>query len=307
MRILIADEDPYTRGFMLDLLTKWGYESVVAADGDEAWLALNRKNHPYLAILNANLPCTSGVELARKVREAPDADEYHIILLTAPPQRQQALKAVASGDAQDFIARPADANELRIRVEMGRRLLDMKTSLRDRTNLDALTGCMTHNSVVTELRGELNRSKRSGGVVAVILADLDLFKHVNGLYGQVAGDEVLAEAAKRITATARPYDSIGRYGADEFLVVMPGCPLGSAHSRARRLRKQFDDSNTGTTNRRVPVTISVGVAATDLAPDADAESLLRAAEAALATAKAAGGNRVQVAQSDDFLTAAPRA
>ena len=131
--------------------------------------------------------------------------------------------------------------------------------------------------------------------MGVVLADLDHFKHINDTFGHLAGDAVLRQAAGRMRDVLRPYDTVGRYGGEEFLAVFPGCDGEAAAGLAERLRRCIADEPIGAEGALVPVTISLGAAAWDGAKDADANGLLCAADVALYQAKAGGRNRVMLA------------
>jgi diguanylate cyclase (GGDEF)-like protein len=139
--------------------------------------------------------------------------------------------------------------------------------------------------------------------VAVILADLDHFKRINDTLGHLAGDSVLRQVAQRLHHSVRPYDAVGRYGGEEFLIVLPGCDGDSALSLAERLRQAIASDRIDAEGTEVAITLSLGVAVSSGEAQLDAVELLRAADAALYEAKNAGRNRVRlgapIARSDN--------
>jgi diguanylate cyclase (GGDEF)-like protein len=163
---------------------------------------------------------------------------------------------------------------------------------------DFLTGLMNRAAIMETLAKELARRKREKGPLALIMADIDLFKHVNDLYGHMAGDAVLREASKRIESHVRPYDSVGRIGGEEFLIVVPGCSAPDAGAMAERLRAAFCDAPMVTSDGELHVTLSLGVAAVDSEDETDADSMIRAADKALYKAKRGGRNKVEVFSGD---------
>jgi two-component system, cell cycle response regulator len=143
------------------------------------------------------------------------------------------------------------------------------------------------------LEKELTRAEREGTSVGVIMADLDHFKKVNDTHGHMAGDVVLRVIAKKMLSMIRIYDSVGRYGGEEFLIVLPGCDQTNVQTIAERFRSYISKDNVDTSEGMIPVTISLGVAVSAKGKMPEASSLVRAADSALYRAKANGRNRVE--------------
>ena len=172
-------------------------------------------------------------------------------------------------------------------------LLQANELLTERADRDALTGLWNRGAIMEALEREIARSDREGHPVAVLLADIDFFKRVNDTLGHQAGDSVLRETARRMLMVQRPYDTIGRFGGEEFLILAPGCGLDAGRTVAERTRAALADHETDTTEGGIQVTISLGV--TSYAPRSGATSadLLRVADQALYLAKRNGRNRVE--------------
>ena len=192
--------------------------------------------------------------------------------------------------------------ELKARLNTGRRILGLQEQLiaareemRRQAMRDSLTGAWNHAAILDILRREMARSERDGGPISVILADLDHFKRVNDCFGHPAGDEALCEAHHRMAAAMRPYDTIGRYGGEEFLIVLPGCDETDAWQFCERMRASVADRAMLYNGQEISVTISAGAAVHDHSVPADAQALLQAADQALYCAKNAGRNRVVLA------------
>jgi diguanylate cyclase (GGDEF)-like protein len=173
-------------------------------------------------------------------------------------------------------------------------LLTERAALRDQAMTDALTRVWNHGVIVDILVRELDRSRRAGQSVAAIMADIDHFKKINDGHGHLVGDAVLREVARRIRASVRPYDAVGRYGGEEFLVILPGATGANAQKTAERIRTTIAGSEILVPGGRVAVTISLGVAATEGNEKTKADQLVSAADGALYRAKKAGRNRVKV-------------
>lgn len=299
MKILIAEDDAISRRLLDTILKKWGYEVVIAYNGGQAWAELQKEDAPRLAILDWMMPEMDGVEVCGKVRERTDAPYVYILLLSAKSQREDLVKGMESG-ADDYITKPFDANELKVRLRAGRRILDLQTqlmsaqeALRDQAARDPLTGIWNRNALFDVFRRELARADREGNQLTIVMLDIDHFKNLNDTHGHMAGDAVLREFTSRITASLRPYDAVGRYGGEEFLVVLPGCSVEAGMRHADRLRSLITDLPFDTSEGRHTVTCSLGVASTSSTNPKDPDSLIRAADAALYRAKRNGRNRVE--------------
>ena len=145
--------------------------------------------------------------------------------------------------ADDYVVKPFNEHELKVRINVGKRninlqidLLRAREELRERANTDLLTLLSNRSAIAAVLEHELARCHRDGRTVGVILLDLDHFKQVNDTYGHFAGDMVLVETAVRLRSNIRSYDQVGRYGGEEFLVVLPNCDQEQAMQQAERMR-----------------------------------------------------------------------
>ena len=295
MRVLAAEDNPVFQSMLKSMLTKWGYKAVIARSGTEAWRILEAEDAPRLAVLDWMMPGMDGVEICRRIRSANREPYIYILLLTARTESQDLIEGMDAG-ADDYLTKPFNAHELRVRLHAGRRILDLQTellrtreALREQATHDGLTGLLNRTSILEELDEELARSARNGSAVSVLMVDLDRFKSINDTHGHLAGDAVLREAARRLKTAARRYDSVGRYGGEEFLVVLPGCDFEDACAQAERLRDSIAAAPFLAPSQLLNVTASLGVACSR---DCPPEVLVRGADDALYQAKAAGRNRV---------------
>jgi diguanylate cyclase (GGDEF)-like protein len=313
VKILVAEDDPVSRRLLEVTLSKWGYEVVTCTDGQAAWEALKAPDAPQLAILDWMMPLLDGLQVCRNVRnpaERPAEPYVYIILLTAKSQKTDMVTGLEAG-ADDYLTKPFDAQELRMRLRAGWRILDLldelvraREILREQARKDSLTQLCTRATVLELLMHELDRSQRDSAdrdaPVSVVLADLDHFKHINDTYGHLAGDAVLRETAHRMRDAIRPYDSIGRYGGEEFLLVLSNCDTIGAAAIAERLLQAVRKDTIVLAEATVSVTLSAGVATSGVIQDP--EALVGAADAALYRAKRGGRNRVEVATAADMKT-----
>ncbi len=319
MRVLIAEDDPVSRHMLEAFLTKWGYEVVVAGNGQEAWQVLQQDDAPKLAILDWMMPGMEGVQVCRRLRERADYPYVYVLMLTSRDRKQDLVEGIEAG-ADDYLIKPFDAHELRAHLHAGKRILDLqqelisaRDALRVQAAHDPLTGLWNHAAIFDILRRELERAQRQGTSLGVVMADLDHFKQINDTYGHPAGDAVLREATRRMQSAVRTYDSIGRYGGEEFLIVVPGADEASALQQAERLRASVSKAHVEVgPSSTVPLTISLGATATGEPKVSMLDSLLRAADLALYQAKRKGRNRVEMASAEGVadgseLTARPTA
>jgi two-component system, cell cycle response regulator len=297
MRVLAAEDNPVFQSMLRTMLTRWGYEAVMARDGNEAWNILQGADAPRLAVLDWMMPGMDGVEICRRIRSAGREPYIYILLLTARNESQDLIEGMDAG-ADDYLTKPFNAHELRVRIRAGRRILDLqeellqaREALREQATHDGLTGLLNRAAILAKLDDELARSAREGRPVSVLMVDLDRFKAVNDTHGHLAGDAVLREAASRLKSAARRYDSVGRYGGEEFLVVLPGCEAAAAGAQAERLREAMAGTPFRADSRPLAITCSIGLRCTsECAP----EFLVRDADDALYQAKSQGRNCVIV-------------
>lgn len=305
-KVLIAEDEPVSRRMLEAFLSRWGYEAVVTRNGAQAWDFLAAADAPRLALLDWMMPELNGIDLCRKVRQLRDHLYVYILLLTAKSLKQDLLEAFEAG-ADDFLTKPFDAEELHGRLLVGDRIVTLQDSLiaarealRFQATHDPLTGLLNRGAILVTLSRELDRSRRQGHSVGVILADIDHFKAVNDTYGHAAGDAVLQEAGRRMSASLRSYDSVGRYGGEEFLIVVPSSDALGALRSAERMRTSLQAQPVKTPDGDVAVSGSFGVVVAG-GPRGllDQSVLLHAADDALYRAKDNGRNRVELAAPAD--------
>lgn len=300
MRILIADDSIVSRHLLEATLRKWGYEVVVACDGVEAWDMLQAEDAPKLVILDWVMPGMTGPEVCRRVREsAKEKDTYtYILLLTSKSLKEDLIEGMEAG-ADDYITKPFDQHELKVRLRAGTRIIDLeqqlvtaREELREQATKDFLTRIWNRSSILDIFQRELIRGGREHRPVGVVLADLDHFKSVNDTYGHFAGDAVLREFTRRIQSSMRQYDAMGRYGGEEFLIVLPGCDEDSTGAQAERMRGALAAEPMSINEECQVITCSFGATSWRPGMDLNAESLIRVADAALYAAKRQGRNRL---------------
>jgi two-component system, cell cycle response regulator len=301
--VLIAEDDRLFRRMLESWFKRWDYRVTAVENGLEAWEILQREDAPPLAILDWMMPGMDGIELCRRIRSRDQGPYRYVLLLTAKDDKQDVVAGLEAG-ADDYLTKPFDVAELRARVRAGKRILDLQAALihaQDDLQYaaahDRLTGLWNRGAILDLLLRELSRRQRSGDPLGVVMADVDHFKKINDTYGHLVGDTVLQEVTRRLAAAVRPYDAVGRYGGEEFLIVFPGCNTTDLVAAAERLRHCVADQTIETSVGQIPVTLSLGLASGKQVEEEkpDGETLLRHADEALYAAKARGRNRVEIA------------
>ncbi len=301
--VLIAEDDPIFRRILESWFKRWDYRVTAVENGLDAWEVLQKEDAPQLAILDWMMPGMEGIELCRRIRTRDQGLYRYVLLLTAKDDKQDVIKGLESG-ADDYLTKPFDADELRARVRAGKRILDLQAALIRAQNAlqfeaahDRLTATWNRGAILDLLSGEMERSRRSQDSLGVIMADIDFFKNVNDTHGHLVGDAVLQGVGHRLASALRSYDFVGRYGGEEFLVVVPGCDSLNLAVAAERLRRKIADLPIATSAGPITVTISLGLATAQANESGliDREGLIRDADAALYAAKARGRNQVQTA------------
>jgi two-component system, cell cycle response regulator len=301
-RVLIAEDDAVSRRVLQAFLAKWGYEVVTAENGRTALEILQRRDAPRLAVLDWMMPEIEGVQVCEQLRQLGNHPYIYILLLTARGQKEDLLKGLEMG-ADDYLTKPFDSQEFRARLLVGQRIVDLQDALiaaqdelRFQATHDVLTGISNRGVILDAFAREQARQAREHNSFSIILADLDHFKWVNDTHGHLAGDAVLKEVARRISQSVRPYDFVGRYGGEEFLVVVPASDATGALGVAERIRNAISGQPIQTPAGEINITASFGLAVSDGGADPrDPQALLRQADEALYRAKDRGRNRSELA------------
>ena len=304
MKILVAEDEAVSRRLLEATLRRLGHEPVSAADGREALQILLASDGPDFAILDWQMPGMEGVEVCREIRRVGREPYVYVVLLTSRSTKEDVIAGLDAG-ADDYLTKPFDVHELRVRLRAGERILELQSQLiaareelRALATRDALTGLLNRRAILDRLDQEVARSHREHKPLSVVMADIDHFKRINDSHGHPAGDEVLRETAQRIRFGVRPYDVIGRYGGEEFLMVFAGCARVDVPSVANRLREAVRGAPISIGEVELTVTLSLGAATSGPDEHHDAAKLIAVADAALYEAKRGGCDCVRFASPD---------
>jgi diguanylate cyclase (GGDEF)-like protein len=281
------------------VLRKYGHEVVATVDGDEAWQAMQRPDAPRLAVLDWMMPGLAGVDVCRRVRALQSDQPPYIIILTSKGEKADIVAGLEAG-ADDYLAKPFDVGELRARVDVGRRMIELQAKLLEAHDAlaheamhDPLTGALNRRAFADVLARELSRERRYHHGLALGICDVDQFKKVNDTHGHHVGDEVLCGLVRLLESNLRGHDVLGRFGGDEFVLLAEHAGVDDAVVPYERARATVADNPIPTRAGNVSITISFGVKIRRA--DESEEELLAAADTALYQAKNGGRNRVCLA------------
>ncbi len=296
-RVLIADDDPMIRKILQSWLSSWGYGVSAAQDGAQALRLLESEPPPQILIFDWMMPELNGLELCRLVRARNRTPYQFIMLATARDDKQDLVRGLEAG-ADDYLSKPFDRNELRARLRTGRRILTLQSEqlkareeFQQQATHDHLTGIWNRSAIFDLVHREFEIALRSGSTLGIMMLDVDSFKKVNDTHGHLAGDEVLREITRRILRALRSTDLVGRYGGEEFLILLPNCGSHEVRLCAERILESMVDRPVTVDSSEIAITVSLGTTVLDPALSAEKEALA-AADNALYIAKKSGRNRV---------------
>ncbi|MFK0006935.1 diguanylate cyclase [Paenarthrobacter sp. NPDC090520] len=301
MKVLIADDDQISRLITKAAVEQSGHECIVALDGDQAW-ELYQLHRPEAVVTDLMMPGMNGLDLCRTIRSSEGDSYTYLILVTSHGSRDDVLAGMEAG-ADDYVTKPLDPFNLRIRLLAAQRITTLhadlaryRSALTEQARTDPLT--KLHNRLkLTEDLAELHSlSDRYGQEYCLAMVDVDNFKSYNDIYGHQAGDAALVAIAATLAAEVRESDGVYRFGGEEFLLVLRRQSASGAEGVMERVRSAvhaLDIEHSGDPDG--VLTISAGVAAHSHEHPAGTEQLLKEADLALYAAKASGRNRVTLA------------
>jgi diguanylate cyclase (GGDEF)-like protein len=292
--ILIADDSPVVRAVVRDGLEAEGYLVHEAEDGLAA-IAACREVRPDAVLLDIEMPGMDGREVLDKLKRDPDLREVPVVFLTGRTSTDDLVAGLRAG-AHDYLKKPFEPAELLARIGSAVRNKRLQDQLRQRNEqldrmarVDELTQLYNRRHLQEELHRLGAGSRRDRWSLAVVLFDIDHFKHVNDTLGHHGGDLVLRHCASRLLSAARTGDVLGRWGGEEFLLVLPNTDLGEAANGAERMRAAVAEVPIMIDGTELRVTLSGGCAADTLG---NVDALLSRADEALYRSKAEGRNRI---------------
>jgi len=293
MKVLIAEDDVISRNALERNIREWGYEVQATGNGEEAWDII-QSGEIRLAILDWEMPKMDGIEICRKIRHEiqDEREEYiYVILLTGKDRQDEIVHGLTAG-ADDYITKPFYFPELKVRLQKGEKIILREDARIKSASVDSLTQLWNRKKILDLLDEELERGQRSDQPVGVFMIDIDHFKKMNDSYGHVVGDKILTEVASRLKKPLRKYDKVGRYGGDEFLIIVTH--LASEHIKklADRMIESISGKHIVIDDLQLKINVSIGGISSEDLPNASARDLIIASDSALLMAKKQGRNRV---------------
>ncbi len=292
MRILLVDDDHFQRALLEMVVKKTGYDVVSAQDGAIAWKMMEEERFR-MVITDWLMEGMDGIELIKRIRAADWPGYTYTLLITAREGRSSIIDGLRSG-ADDYLAKPFDEEELLARIAIGERVLRLEDKLVEQAQRDALTGLFNRRALYDHIRREMSRASRSGLSMGLIMADIDHFKHINDTWGHISGDRVLVHLAEIMREATRGYDHIGRWGGEEFMILLPDADHEQTRLVAERIRSSVETQSVrSVSGEEIRMTVSLGYGA--FLPDREwkeIEPMISRVDAALYQAKTTGRNRV---------------
>jgi len=298
--VLVVDDETQPRQEIALLLASAGFEVSQAADAHEAEERLAAAM-PGIVLIDNDMPNVNGFQLCRRLRKEYGAGVY--MILRTSKEELFSREFAADEGADDFLIEPVSDKEILARVETGRKMKQLQEKLAETSEslailevTDSLTGAFNKRRTDSELGREMERSRRYGHPVSLVMVDLDGFRRLNSEMGRAAGDRALEEIARVLRLSMRATDVVGRYGGEEFAVILPETTRDMAFGAAEKIRKVIEQTAIAVGDRSVHVTVSAGVATFDGNNFESAEGFVAASIDALAKAKAAGRNQCVAAE-----------
>ncbi|TVL99435.1 MAG: hypothetical protein CV087_18190 [Candidatus Brocadia sp. WS118] len=307
MKILVAEDENITRHRLEKFLGDMEYEVISCKDGLEAWEVIQSENAPYLLILDWMMPGLDGTEICRRIRKQAREPYAYILLLTSKTEKEDVVSGIEAG-ADDYIIKPFNQNELRVRLNVGRRIVEMNKELLEARNVlrkkaiyDELTDLHNRHYMKEILEKEYARALRHQTDLSCLLLDIDYFKVINDTFGHNFGDFVLREFSDCLKREVRMHDFVFRYGGEEFMALLPNTDVDGALDVAEKIRsicesKVYEDGTNSTI-----ATVSIGVASVKSHQPSESNKLIAFADKALCRSKSEGRNRVSIYLKDSSV------
>lgn len=296
MRVLVADDCRIQRMILRRIMEGRGLEVIEATDGIAALAVLLQGDPPELAILDWMMPGLTGPKVCELVRSRGEDRAYTYLLLLTGLDRTEDLAEGLDSGADDYLSKPFEHQELEARVKVGERTARLHSALAkargelwEQSVKDSLTGIWNRRGILERL----DAATENAAGLSLILMDIDFFKRINDRYGHPAGDAVLRAVAQRVSHGLRESDEVGRFGGEEFLVILPGADERQAKVAAERIRRMIANDPIRIDGDSIDVTSSFGVATSENGGTIDVAALVSAADCALYQAKENGRNRVE--------------
>ena len=300
MKVLIAEDDSANSILLKRLLFRWGFDIQTAFDGVQAWNILQKEDAPAMVILDWMMPGMDGLEVCRRLREQEKGDNgyTYVMMLTSRSDKEDIVAGMEAG-ADDYLVKPFDKDELRARLLAGQRIIELHSALSAAnkrllilSRLDPLTGALSRNALLGDLDLAMYRALREKTSIGIAMVDFDNLKQFNERFGRDAGDRALQGCIRRISACLRRTDCCGRWGSDEFVVVLPGVSMSLGEKVCRRIQEAVASEEIEIDGQSLKITASQSLAVWDGKTGID--DLINLVEKNLHDSRNKGENRLEM-------------
>ncbi|MDF2947842.1 MAG: diguanylate cyclase [Bacillales bacterium] len=291
-RLLVVDDSPLNVRLLTDILEDEGYEVFSVNNGSDV-LDATLINKPEVILLDIMMPGLDGFEVCHLLKTTYETKNIPIIMVTAKSESADIKRALELG-AHDYVKKPFDESEVLARIQSALRLKEYQDILRDMAMKDSLTGLYNHALLIDLFEKEFAKTKRDGDGLTFVMLDIDHFKKVNDTYGHSAGDVVLKDVSKILLESIRSCDIVGRYGGEEFSIVLLTSHSSEVIEICERIRKNIENYSFNIGDSSISITISLGAYISDFNSQITPKEMIKLADESLYTAKRNGRNRLEV-------------
>lgn len=291
-KILVVDDNRLNVRLLTEILEDEGY-IVYSADNGLVVLEITHKIIPDIILLDIMMPGMDGFEVCSLLKKDYELKDIPVIMVTAKTDGKDVKKALELG-AFDYIKKPVDEGEVIARVQSALRFKEYGDRLKELAIKDSLTGLYNHGLLMEFLEKELIKQERKEYDICFVMIDIDYFKRINDMYGHMAGDEVLKQLSDIFTSSVRTSDIVGRYGGEEFGIILPEVSLEDAYGLCERLRLNIENYRFQAGNEVVFITVSIGICFKSFKDAISSGQMVKKADDALYISKNNGRNRVEI-------------
>ena len=294
-RILIADDSKIVRVTASKILATQ-FDVVLAEDGEEAWEKICQDTSIQVVFTDLGMPRLDGYGLIQRIRQAEDEGirNQPVIVITGAAEEEGVRRKVFELGATDFITKPFKSTEILARAEAHASYQRDKESLQKSADIDLLTGTLNRHGLNKQLEKDVSFVNRHAENMAVILFELDDFKTIYKKIGEQAANRIIKQASTILQSAIRKEDSVGRYGVEKFLIVLPMAKAEGVIVLAKRLCERISAFRMTVAGEPFPISMSAGIATARKGATITAKGLLHSAEQALLNARAVGTGEVQI-------------
>jgi diguanylate cyclase (GGDEF)-like protein len=297
--VLVVDDESEPRQSLALLLASAGFDVHEACDAQAATDALAGGDIG-IVVVDADMPNVNGFELCRDIRKARGTETY--LILRTSKEQLSSRDLTADEGADDYLLEPVSDPEVLARVETGRKMKQLQEKLEETHRslelldvTDPLTGALNSRRISSEIGREMDRARRYGRPLSLVLLNIDAFREFNDAHGRAAGDRVLSEVGRVLRLSTRTTDTVGRIGGDELAVILPETDKPQGLGAAEKMRGIIEQTAIATGDGTANVTVSGGIATLEGNNYETVDILTAAARQALVSAKDSGRNRCMAA------------